>query len=253
MAEIIAVANQKGGIGKTTTALALADGLHNLGKAVLYVDLDPQCNGTDNFKAKVDGVGTLYDLLTNGDTDCIQKSDRGDIIAGDPLLKDDEKLLVGVSAAYKLRKGLEKVKPLYDYIILDTRPSLSILLTNALTAADRVVIPLTADRFGLQGLVQLHDTIKEVKEFTNPDLKVDGLLLVKHNVRTNLSKGISQSLPAYADLFESKVYRTYIRESVAAKEAQAAQESLFAWAPNSTTAQDYMSFLEELIGGNSDG
>ena len=248
MAEIIAVANQKGGIGKTTTSLALADALKMKGKKVLYIDLDPQCNGTGNYRAKVDGVGTLYDLLVDGDTDCIQTTERGDIIAGDPLLKEASKVIDGAAATFKLKKGLTEIRKQYDYIILDTPPALSILLTNALTAADKVIIPLTADLFGLQGLTQLHDTIAEVQEFTNPGLKVDGLLLIKYKERTNLTKQVHEALPEYTKLLNTKVYETKIREAVATQEAQAARESLFTWAPTSTTAEDYMNLLNELEG-----
>lgn len=253
MAEIIAVANQKGGIGKTTTSLALADALNMKGKKVLYVDLDPQCNGTGNYRAKVEGVGTLYDLLVNGDTDCIQTTERGDIIAGDPLLKEASKVIDGASATFKLKKGLTEIRKQYDYIILDTPPALSILLTNALTAADKVIIPLTADLFGLQGLTQLHDTIADVQEFTNPGLKVDGLLLVKYKERTNLTKEIHAALPEYTKLLNTKVYETKIREAVATQEAQAARQSLFAWAPTSTTAEDYMNLLNEYTGEEING
>lgn len=251
MAEIIAVANQKGGIGKTTTSLALYDILSQKGYSALYGDLDPQCNGTDNFRAKISGVGTMYDLLVNGDHDCIQHTERGDIIAGDPLLKDATKMLDGVSGAHKLRKGLRQIEEDYDYIILDTPPALSILLTNALTAAHRVIVPLTPDRFGLQGLVQLSDSIKDVQEYTNPSLKVDGLLLVKYSGRTNLARGISKSLPEYAKLFDSRVYNTSIRETVSAREAQAQQESLLSWAPECTAAKDYKEFVEEFLGGDA--
>lgn len=101
-----------------------------MNKRVLYVDMDPQCNGTDNYKAQIDHVGTLYDLLVNGDHDCIQHTEQGDIIAGDPLLKEATKALDGVAAAHKLREGLEFLSSKYDYIILDTPPALSILLTN---------------------------------------------------------------------------------------------------------------------------
>ena len=104
--KIIAVANQKGGIGKTTTSLALAAGLKRLKKKVLLVDLDPQANASDTYRAEIEGVGTAYDLLVDGDTDCIQHTEVGDIIAGDPNLKDASKLLDGVSAAYRLKKGL---------------------------------------------------------------------------------------------------------------------------------------------------
>ena len=253
MAEIIAVANQKGGIGKTTTALALADALNMKGKKTLYIDLDPQCNGTGNYRAKVDGVGTLYDLLVDGDTDCIQTTERGDIIAGDPLLKEASKVIDGASATFKLKKGLSEIRNHYDYIILDTPPALSVLLTNALTAADKVIIPLTTDLFGLQGLTQLHDTIVEVQEFTNPELKVDGLLLVKYKDRTNLSKEILATLPEYAKLLNTRIYETKIREAVATQEAQAARESLFNWAPSCTTAKDYLELLNEIVGGDING
>ena len=251
--KIIAVANQKGGIGKTTTSMALATGLRRLGKKTLLVDLDPQANATDTYRAKINGEATAYDLLIDGDTDCIQTTDMGDIIAGDPNLKDANKLLDGVSAAYKLRKGLVDIAPRYDYVILDTPPALSVLLTNALTAADKVIIPLTTDLFGLQGLTQLHDTIVEVQEFTNPELKVDGLLLVKYKDRTNLSKEILATLPEYAKLLNTRIYETKIREAVATQEAQAARESLFNWAPSCTTAKDYLELLNEIVGGDING
>ena len=247
MAEIIAIANQKGGIGKTTTALAVTSVLKNLGKRVLYVDIDPQCNGTDTYQAAVDGVGTIYDLMVNMDFDCVQRTEHGDIIAGDPMMKDANKHLDDVSAVYRLRKGLEHFKDWYDYIILDTPPALSILLTNALTAADKIIIPLTADRYGLQGLVQLHSTIEDVKEYTNPKLTVDGLLLVKYSDRTNLEKGILDSLPEYAKMFNTRVYKTRIRESVRAREAQAKQMGLIEWAPKSTTALDYKALVNEIL------
>ena len=253
MAEIIAIANQKGGIGKTTTAVALSQAFRNMGKRTLYCDLDPQANGTDNFRAKVDGVSTMYDLLLHGDTDCIQHTEMGDIIAGDPLLKDAGKHLTGVSATYKLREGLEAISPNYDFIILDTPPALGVLLHNALTAATRVVVPLTLDRFGLQGLVQLSDTIQEVRKYANSSIVVDGMLIVKFNDRTNLSKGILDSLPEYAAQFNTKIYNSRIRESIRAREAQATQHSIYEWAPDSTTALDYVELAKEILGGIANG
>ena len=245
--KIIAVANQKGGIGKTTTAVALATGLRRLGKKTLLVDLDPQANATDNFQAQIDGVGTAYDLLIHGDTDCIQTTSLGDIIAGDPQLKDASKLLDGVSAAHKLRKGLTTIAPNYDYIILDTPPALSVLLTNALTAADTLIIPLTSDRFGLQGLVQLYETVCDVREYTNPGLNVAGLLLVKYRKSTQLAKAVDGSLPEYAEMFGTKIFESKIREGMDARKAQAAQNGLFAFAPNGTVAKDYKAFIKELL------
>lgn len=253
MSEVIVIANQKGGIGKSTTAVALAQAFRQMGKRVLLCDIDQQCNATDNYRAKVSGVGTMADLLFDGDTDCIQTTELGDIIAGDPLLKDAGKYLSGVSATYKLREGLETISPQYDIVLIDTPPALGVLLQNALTAATRVVVPLTLDRFGLQGLVQLSDTIKEVRKYSNPNLVVDGMLIVKFNDRTNLSKGILESLPEYAERFGTKIYASRIRESVRAREAQATQHSLYEWAPGSTTAQDYMSLAEEILGGMVNG
>ena len=248
MGTIIAVANQKGGIGKTTTATALATGLKRRGKKTLIADLDPQANATDNYRAQIEGVGTAYDLLVNGDPDCIQTTSMGDIIAGDPQLKDVSKLLDGdVSAPFRLRRGLKEIAPKYDYIILDTPPALSVLLTNALTAADKVIIPLTSDRFGLQGLMQLYDTIKDIREYTNPGLVVGGFLLVKYRGTTTLAKAVDDSLPKYAELFGTKIYASKIRESIEARKAQAAQMGLFASAPNCTTAQDYDAFITEIL------
>lgn len=245
--KIIAVANQKGGIGKTTTALALATGLQRKKKKVLLIDLDPQANATDTYRAEIEGVGTAYDLLVEGDTDCIQSTPVGDIIAGDNNLKDASKMLDGVSAAYRLKKGLASIAPNYDYIIIDTPPALSVLLTNALTAADTVIIPLTSDRYGLHGLVQLGETIRDIKEFTNPDLKVAGLLLVKYRGKTTLAKAVDDSLPEYAELFGTKIFNAKIRESIDARKAQAVQSGLYEFAPYCTAARDYDKLIDELL------
>lgn len=247
MATTIAIANQKGGVGKTTTALALATGLQQRGMRVLLVDLDPQTNATDNYKAQIEGEGTLYDMLVHDECDVVQTTPVGDIIAGDPLLKDAVKQLEGVSAPFKLRKGLDKLKDRYDYIVLDTPPQLSVLLTNALTAADYVVIPLTTDRFGLQGLVQFKTTVDDVREYTNPKLRVAGLLINKYSTRTNLARAALDELPEFAKLLDTKVFETKIRESVRAQEAQAARRSIFDWAPSSTTAADYKHFVDEIL------
>lgn len=247
--KVIAVANQKGGIGKTTTALALATGLQRLKKKTLLVDLDPQANASDTYRASIEGVGTAYDLLVEGDLDCIQTTELGDIIAGDPALKDASKLLDGVSAAYKLKKGLATISQNYDYVILDTPPALSVLLTNALTAADTVIIPLTSDRFGLQGLMQLHETIMDIKEFTNPNLWVAGLLQIKYKKFGELDRAVSNNLPEYAELLGTWIFDTKIRECVDARKAQVNRRGLFEYSPRCTTARDYAHFIKELLKG----
>lgn len=248
MAKIIAVTNQKGGIGKTTTALALAEGLKLKGYKVLFIDMDPQCNSTDTYQAQTANVGTLYDLLLHGDPDVIQHTELGDIIAGDKLLKDADKQIVGPSANFRLRKGLETIAPKYDYIIMDTGPALSVLLINALTAADSCVIPLTADRYGLQGLTDLQANIRDVKEYTNPRLEVDGLLLIKFSGRLNTEKAVMDSIDGYARMFGSQIYVAKIRQTNAVQQAQLARQGLFTYAPDCTAAEDYREFVEEFVG-----
>lgn len=248
---IIAITNQKGGVGKTTTALAMAAALKNKGYKVLLVDTDPQGNATDTYRAQVDGTATLYDLMFEGEPaeGCIQHTAHGDIIAADPLLKDADRHLDGISGTYCLRERLEPIKDEYDYILIDTPPTLGVLLTNALTAADKVIIPVTADRYGVQGMSQLQQTLADIKKYTNPGLTVDGLLVVRYNARTNLARTLHEALVNVAVQFNTKVYKTTVRESTKAKEAQAARASLFEYAPSSTTASDYSEFVNEFLKG----
>jgi chromosome partitioning protein len=247
--KILAIANQKGGIGKTTTATALSSGLSLRGKRVLLIDTDPQCSASDTYQARTNEVATLYDILIDAEdaANAIQHTSCGDIIACDQLLADANKKLTGLGDEKKLRKALANIAAEYDYIIIDTPPGAGILLYNALTAAENLIIPITADRYGLQGLSQLFNTVRAIKENTNPDLRVSGMLLIKHNERTNLSKAISDSLPDIAKEMETIIFDTYIRESIVTKEAQTNRTTLFSHAPNSTTAQDYAEFIDELF------
>lgn len=248
MAKIIAICNQKGGIGKTTTATCLATGLANEGYKTLLVDMDPQTNATDTYRAKTEGTGTLYDLMVDGDTeDIIQHTELGDIIAGDQLLKDADKQINGASANFRLKKGLKAISDAYDYVILDTPPALGILLVNALTAADTCIIPLTADRYSLQGLTALKRNIDDVREYTNPNIKIDGLLLVKFGGRMNTEKAVLGALADYAKTMDTKIYETKIRNTNAVQKAQLSREGLFVYDPKCTAAQDYMNFIEEVI------
>jgi chromosome partitioning protein len=249
MATVLTIANQKGGIGKTTTATALASGLIGRGKQALLIDTDPQCSASDTYQAKISGNATLYDLLIDNEkaVNIIQHTPHGDIIACDPLLADASKKLTGLGDEKILRKALVEILPNYDYIIIDTPPGAGILLHNALTVADGLIIPITADRYGLQGLSQLCNTIRAIQENTNPDLTVSGLLLVKHNERTNLSKVISENLPTIATEMNTIIFNTYIRESIVTKEAQTNRTTLLNHAPNSTTATDYAEFIDELL------
>lgn len=254
--EVIVVANQKGGIGKTTTATALSSILSIKGYNTLLIDADMQGNSTDTYRGEIEGTATLYDVLLETDRnrislqDAIQKTEVGQIVAADPLLsKADEVLNGDVNVLYRLQDALAELKG-YDYVVIDTAPSMNNLLYNCLIAATKVVIPVTADRYGLQGLSQLSRTIQAIRKRQNPDLYIAGLLLVKFNARTNLSKEVRDSLEIVAKQMNTKLFTTFIRESVKAKEAQALRKALIDYAPNSTTSLDYMAFVNELLEGD---
>jgi chromosome partitioning protein len=246
---VIAIANQKGGVAKTTTATSLAGGLAARGRRVLLIDMDPQCNSSDTYRASIESTATLYDVLCEGvdAADAVQHTGHGDIIPGDPLLGGAEGKLNKTGKEHTLRKAGAGVRGMYDHIILDTPPALGVLLINALTFADSVVVPVTTDRYGLQGLSQLDETIRAAVEYTNPSLAVAGLLMVRHNARTNLAREIAGMLPSIAEGMGTILFDTAIRESVAAREAQASRASLLEYAPDCTTALDYMAFADEII------
>ena len=249
--KVIAIANQKGGVGKTTTAVNLSAVLSKKGFKVLLIDTDGQCNSTDSCQAKVDGVATLYDLLFEREDskECIQKvTDHLDIIASDPLLADSEsKFPNDGSRNFIMREAIEKLRDSYDYMIIDTPPVLGCMLSNALTFADEVIVPVTCDRYAIQGIDDLIKTISNAKKYTNPLLKVAGILLIKYHANTNLSKEIIDGLPQILESFNTKVFETKIRESESCRKSQAAQMSVIDYAPKSTTSIDYISLCDEII------
>lgn len=247
----IIVANQKGGIGKTTTATAVASILNAKGYKTLLIDADQQGNSSDTYRAAIEGSATLFDVLLDEERisleEAIQHTESGDIVASDPLLRKADEILNGdPEGLYRFQDVLEELKG-YDFVIVDTAPSLNSILYNCLVAADDVLIPVTADRYGLQGLSQLNDTINAIKRRQNRNLKIIGLLLIKYNKRTLLSREVKNSLEEIAESMNTKVFETTIRESTKAKEAQAVRETLIHYDAKSTTAQDYSSFVDELL------
>lgn len=249
--KIVAVTNQKGGVGKTTTALTMHDALKARGFKVLLVDTDIQQSLTKQLQAAVDGEYTLFDVLTGecGIDDAIQRLERGDIVPADSLLGRIDALLEGMKKYLHIKNALKVMKEQYDYVILDCPPALNTILLNNLSACDEVIIPITCEIMSLEGLVDLANTISDVKEMTNPGLVVDGLLLIKYKKHTNLTKQLTQQLDKFEELFDTKTYNTRIRESVALSESQTLRKSVFDYAPKSTTAIDYNSFVEEYLGG----
>lgn len=250
MAKVIAITNQKGGIGKTTTAVNLCAALNKQGYKTLLIDADGQCNSTDTCRAQVEGVSTLYDLLfEKGDPiECIQKASFTDIIASDPLLIDaDKRFPSDASKSFQLKESCQQVLPLYDYIIIDTPPNLGGMLINALTFADEVIVPVTCDRYGMQGIDELYKTISATKKYANPGLKVAGILFIKYHANTVLSREITDALPNIMNTLGTIVFNTKIRESEACKKSQSARMSVIEFDKYSTTARDYVALGDEYL------
>lgn len=253
VATVIVVANQKGGIGKTTTVCALATALDILGHKTLCIDCDMQCNATDTYDAETDGVITLYDLLLGTDgadpLAAVQHTSYGDIIPGDRLLgKADIELQKDmVDGLYKMQMFMQPLRDAYDYIIIDTNPTVNHLLVNCLIAADRVIIPMTPDRYGLIGLKHVIDTVRAIQGRQNPNLDILGVLLVKYKMRTSLERSIKNSLVLSGKKIGIKIFDTAIRESIRVREAQAAKQPIFKYDKNNNASIDYLAFATEVV------
>lgn len=259
--KIYCIANQKGGIGKTTTATNLASALAHKGFKTLLIDADKQCNSTDTFRAKTKDTATLYDVILDYDhpldiNEAIQHTSIGNIVAADPLLKGAESILRNDAGEeyFRLKDALEKLTG-YDYVVIDTAPADDKLLKNCLIAADEVIVPITADRYGVQGLADLHRTIQQVQKRSNPKLKIAGLLMVKYKERLKLTQETEYVLKQAAFKLQTKVFDTKIRESTGTQMAQAERTTVvnkyFAnEIRTSTTAEDYIRFTEELMKGD---
>ena len=255
-----AVIAQKGGVGKTTTAQAIGAGLAKYHAArVLFIDTDAQGNLSRTMEADSSGMmgADALEVMTGraGIREAIQHTAHGDIVASSPALTgaDREPTLSKVGREYRLRKALEGIAGSYDYCIIDTPPALSIITVNALTAADRVVIPAQADDYSLEALARLRETIDTVKAYCNPSLQVDGILLTRYNGRAVISRDIADMMQTEAEALSSRIYATRIRECTAVKEAQAVREDIYTYAPRSNAAKDYRAIVEEMTGGRDNG
>lgn len=247
---IYTVANQKGGVGKSTTAAALWAGLSLKGFKVLAIDLDPQCNLS--FTAGADTTHKTALSLLTGEApaeETIQQTAAGDIIPASKSLAGADAFIVDTGKEHRLREALEPIQARYDYIVIDTPPALGILTVNALTASDSVLIPALADVFSLQGIDQLQATIDPVRKYCNPALHIEGLLLTRYNARTALSRDISEIMQQLAQKLGTKLFTTTIREGIAVKEAQLSQRTLFDYAPRAKVTDDYKAFIDELLKG----
>lgn len=251
MGKVIAVANQKGGVGKTTSSINIAAGLAYLNKKVLLIDLDPQGNATQGVGASRESFKkTTYDLL-------LGKSDGKNIIKSlkmppldlipatiDLAGADLEMAEFKMGRESLLRNRLEEFKDEYDFVIIDCPPSLGLLNTNALTAADSVIIPVQCEYYALEGLTQLLSTIRLVQRLFNKDLKIEGVLLTMFDSRTKLSVEVQQEVRKY---FKERVYRSYIPRNVKLSEAPSRGQSIFEYDVRSEGAKAYASLAKEII------
>lgn len=252
MTKIIAITNQKGGVGKSTTAEALTADLKSRGYKVLAIDLDPQGNMTHTSRASTSGATALGVLTGEVEAkDAIRHTEMGDIIPAHSGLAGADAFIADTGKEYRLKEALEPVKDKYDYIIIDTPPALGILTVNALTAADSVIIPAQCDIYSLNGIDQLYKTINPVRKYCNPDLKIDGILLTRNNERTMLSKEVTELAGQLAERIGTKLFKSSVREAVAIKEAQIYQKSIFEYASKSKVAADYRAFTDEVLGKES--
>ena len=248
MKEIFTVINQKGGVGKSTTAAALGAGLTLKGYRVLHIDLDAQGNLTFCMGAGAAALSSL-EVLTGTATaaDAIRHTDNGDIIPASPALAGADALITATGKEYRLREALEPLHDLYDYIVIDTPPALGILTINALTACTGAIIPSQADVFSLQGISMLGQTISTVRKYCNRYLKVKGIVLTRFNSRAVLSRDMADLINQTAQQLQTNLYQTKIRECTALKEAQAVQQDIFSYAPRSNAAADYKALVAEII------
>lgn len=254
--ETITLTNQKGGVAKTTTAHILALGLCNRKYKVLVVDLDPQSNLS--YSCSIDMMNvehTLYDIFKENATtkEAIINIKNGfDIIAGGLTLSGADMDFTQTGREYMLREALKEVSSNYDYCIIDTPPTLGILTVNALTASQRIIIPMTADIYAIQGLSQLQGLIKNVRKYCNSELDIAGLLLTKYSDRTVISRDLKQHIEEAAQCLETKLFKSTIREAVAVREAQLLISDIFTESPNSKVAKDYNNFIDEFLRGKDE-
>ena len=251
MAKIIAVANQKGGVGKTTTSVNLSACLGVLEKKILLIDADPQANATSSFGI-IDIENGTYQCLEHQKNaiECIQKSSSPnvdvmpaqlDLVAAELELVDKD------SREFMLKNALQEVKNNYDYIIIDCAPSLGLITINALTAADSVIVPIQCEYFALEGLGKLMNTIKSIQNIQNPELDIEGLLLTMYDSRLRLSNLVIDEVKTH---FQDMVFKTIIQRNVRLSEAPSYGESIIMYDATCRGAINYLNLAQEIIDKN---
>jgi chromosome partitioning protein len=247
---VLSMANQKGGVSKTTTTQAVATLLNKQGKRTLCVDLDPQANLSFAMGANLEDTPTIYNVLRGELTaaEILQQTESGDILPANILLSGADLEFTSTGREYLLKEAIQDISKEYEYVIIDCPPSLSVLTINAFVTSDYIIVPSLADVFSLQGMTQLNNTIRSVRKYCNPNLKVAGILLTRFNQRTNLSSHIQKLLDGATKNMDTRLFDAFIRNSITVQESQYQRRNIISYDGKSNAMSDYANFLTELEG-----
>lgn len=256
MAKVIAIANQKGGVGKTTTAVNLSSCLAYKGKRVVIIDIDPQGNTTSGLgidKKNIDK--SIYEVLINDENieNALMKTAIDNLYicpSNIQLVGAEVELVSVISRETRMKVSIEDIRKKYDYILIDCPPSLGLLTLNALTASDTILVPIQCEYYALEGLSQLMNTVKLVQRHLNPSLDVEGVVLTMFDARTNLSIQVVEDVKKY---FRNKVYRTVIPRNVRLSEAPSFGLPIILYDPKSKGAECYLDLAQEVIDYSEEG